>query len=454
MFLAALGGRRMNKGILCGACNTNFSALDALLADQLRVINGLLGVRPDRDDEPRPALVDSSDGRLAINHEGKPAFAEPLVLADEPLADGRRAVRVLFGSEEQRQAWVAKQRGAGRDVRQVNRGEEGQRFVTEAIPVSWSFGGIDAFREIGRIAMNFLAHRWPELARSDELRPFKDFVEAKRTVAATDPRPVWYARPDDFAVPDSAFSFGHQVLIVLDAASQQVYARVRFFSVFDLCIWFGRILISRGEAVLFDIDPLAERAPRDLKESEFAPDRFPPPSPPTADPPQEVAQLLGDRLRLLLSRIEDRQWELSTHGLLEALNAARELSSAERSVRVESLLQPHAGQVLFLARFVADELEKRANNRVSKAVATALSALLAPDRNSPSGLSCEAEASLELATRALAGHVASRLQNAPLSNEELRLLLHGGPGAHVVGEALVERIAISLFRRSDTRDPE
>lgn len=70
-FPAALGGRRMNKGILCGECNNKFSPLDDLLARQLGFLNGVIGVRRDRDDAPRPASVESADGPLTLDHAGK-----------------------------------------------------------------------------------------------------------------------------------------------------------------------------------------------------------------------------------------------------------------------------------------------------------------------------------------------------------------------------------------------
>jgi hypothetical protein len=146
-FPAALGGRRMNKGILCGACNGKFSALDDHLSRQLNVINGLIGVRPDRHDQPRPARVDSPEGVLLIDHEGRPSFADPRVVADEPLPDGRRRVSVTFGDEQQAQEWIAAQRATGLDVKQEQRHQR-QRFL-DSVRVEWAFGGDEAFREIG-----------------------------------------------------------------------------------------------------------------------------------------------------------------------------------------------------------------------------------------------------------------------------------------------------------------
>lgn len=440
-FPAALGGRRMNKGILCGPCNGKFSPLDALLSRQLSFINGVIGVRPDRADEPRPAQVDSVEGPLTIDHGGKPAFAAPRVLADEPLADGRRKVSIEFANERQVQEWIAAQKAAGLQVKQERRGE-GQRFLADAIPVEWSFGGNEAFREIGRIALNFLAHRWPDAARSPALKQFKEWVEGVHVLAEGAPRFVWYAPADAFAIPDAAFAFGHQVVLSLDAAG--AYGRIRFFSTFDLFVWFGPLPGVASETVLFDIDPLAEHPPDDLREATV--DRAVIPAaihPPTNDT-QDLESLLRERFRSLLGRVEDHQWAISTRGLLDALNATRPLARHERVERVTELLEPHLGRVLFLARHVAEEIRRRAHDEVTRVLADAMEFLLAPDQKSPDGLSTIARASLRLALASLVDVVVTELDAGPLTDERLRLLLAGGSGAHAVGSILTQQVVGAL----------
>lgn len=130
-FPAALGGRRMNKGILCEPCNSKFSPLDNLLSRQLSFINGVIGVRPDRAAEPRPARVESVEGPLMLDHEGKPSFAAPRMLTEEPLPDGRRRVSMEFANERQAQEWIAQQRAAGLEVKQERRSEARQRFLAD-----------------------------------------------------------------------------------------------------------------------------------------------------------------------------------------------------------------------------------------------------------------------------------------------------------------------------------
>jgi hypothetical protein len=75
IFPAALGGRRTNKGIYCGAHNEGFSPLAAILSNQLSVIDGLLVVRGDHSDGPHSfEIVDPVDGQKYSMSPVKPRF--------------------------------------------------------------------------------------------------------------------------------------------------------------------------------------------------------------------------------------------------------------------------------------------------------------------------------------------------------------------------------------------
>lgn len=441
-FPAALGGRRMNKGILCGPCNNKFSTLDGLLSRQLSFLNSVIGVRPDRADEPRPAQVESVVGPLTIDRSGKPAFAAPRVLADEPLADGRRKMSMVFGDERQLQEWIAEQKAAGLQVQQLQRAES-QYFLADPIAVEWSFGGDEALREIGRIALNFLAHRWPDVARLPTLNQFKQWVEGEYVLVADAPRFVWYAPSDAFGIPDAVYAFGHQVLLSIEEGC--AYGRVRFFSTFDLFVWFGPLPGVASEAVCFDIDPLAEHPPDDLREVPLERARLPAViHAPTSHTPN-LESLLRERMGSLLARIGDHQWAISTRGLLDLLNATRTLAGDERVDRVTELLEPHLGRVLFLARHVAEELRRHTHGELVM-LADAMDLLLAPDRESADGLSAVARASLHLALASLVDTVVSELDAGPMTDQQLRLLLAGGPGAAVVGGILLQQVIDALER--------
>lgn len=445
-FPAALGGRRVNKGILCGSCNAKFSPLDALLSRQLGFLNGVIGVRPDRADEPRPAQVDSVEGPLTLNHAGKTVLATPRVISEEPLPDGHRRMSIEFANERQAQEWIAQQRSAGLQVKK-EQGEEGrklQRFLPQGVTAKWSFGGNEAFREIGRIALNFLAHQWPDVARLPALKPFKHWVEGTRSLDDLSPRFVWYAPEDAFLLPDAAFKFGHQVL--LSTGNDCAYGRVRFFSTFDLFVWFGRLPGVHSGAVIFDVDPLAEspRDDHDLRQTALERSQVPALLTPPISSTLVPENFLHERARSLLKRVSDLHWSNSTRGLLDSLNATRIILRHERTGHVAALLAPHKGRVLFLAQYVAEESRRRSHDEITRFIADTLESLLAPDPNSEDGLSPIAGASLCLAFASLADVISEELEAAPLTDERLRMLLAGGPGAHAVGRVLTEQIICAI----------
>lgn len=435
----------MNKGILCATCNGTFSPLDLLLKNQLNMINGLLGVRPDHDDEPQTAHVDSPIGTLAVDHAGRPNYARPVLVGERPHEDGRKIVEMKFSNQKQVDAWLAKQRKAGLNPVQLRR-TEASHYLPGPFRIEWSFGGAEAFREIGRIALNFVATAWPERARATELRPFKDWVLGQRVTAGLEPKHVWYADDSMGALPDATFEFGHQILVVFDAQRGEAYGRVRFFSTFDLCVWFGAVTTDETVATLYEIDPLADHPPNDLIVTPMR--RFPVVARRAASEEENVGEQLRARMRTLLDRIQDRQWRFDTVGLLGTLNATRLLTQRRRMEAIRELLEPHTGRVLMLAREVAEHFRALANadptNEAAEIVADGLAHCLTTDSASTDGLSPQARAAIALGTLTLAITLATELERNDLTDDQLREYLCGGLGMHAVGTALTDQIAAAL----------
>jgi hypothetical protein len=158
----------------------------------------------------------------------------------------------------------------------------------------------------------------------------------------------------------------------------------------------------------------------------------------------------------LLRRIHDRQWTLSTVGLLEALNGVRSLAPDERLHKVAELLEPHHARVLTLARAVAENLRQQANAEPSDValnlVATGLEQILATDRKNLDGLTPQARAALTLGTRGLVIAIGAELDSSDLTAERLRLYLGGGLGMHAVGTKLVEPLTRALEELDKEQD--
>ncbi len=446
IFPAALGGRWVNKGILCPSCNEGFSPLDGELARQLQIINGLIGVRADHDKTARPARV-GGDTPLLIDHAGTPSLAAPREVLHESLPGHQPSISMEFGSEHQYQKWLKTQRSGGKNVVFAPGRRFTRHYLFAPIDAETSFGGKEVFREVGRIALNFLAHHMPCVARDVGLRPLKDFIQGKRTLIEGEPRHVWYAPKDAWQLPPATSTFGHQVLVRCDGSTGEIFARVNFFSTFDMVVWIGRVSVVPTTAILFDIDPLLGQSTDGVQCRQI--DSDPPPAtvtPTTDDSAFAVVELLKARTAALLSRIEARHWAVTTAGLLDGINATRASSRVYRSGQVEKLLQPYVAFFVHLAQRVVESISTDDGDEDKQIVAQTLPFLLELDPTSPDGLSRRARISLGLVRARFADLIAREIESTPMSDARLRLLLKEQPGVEEVGQALVDQIVFTLDR--------
>jgi hypothetical protein len=211
IFPAALGGRRTNKGIYCGPHNQSFSPSAKVLAAQLKAINSLIAVRPDHSDEPALFEFIGTDG-VAYNLSGdRIELAKPHVAEQTPTGS-----TLHFRDQRQFEEWVAEQRAAGIRV-EVNALREERRYSTGHIPIHLSLGGREGLRAIGYVALTFLAHHFPELARQVGLSPFKQFVQNLGS-----DQPVWWDGADALNdLPANPFAFGHTIALTVAGSRKE-----------------------------------------------------------------------------------------------------------------------------------------------------------------------------------------------------------------------------------------
>jgi len=451
IFPAALGGRRTNKGIYCGDHNEDFSPLAAVLSNQLSAINAFLAIRPDHSDEPRSfETVNPADRQKYLISALNVELAEPKVLKDE-IIEGKRQIQVLFSNEQSIQEWIAAQRAVGNDVQMVGPRQRGRGFFTQPFKAELELGGIDGLRAIGYVAMTFLAHYFPETARSPELKPFKDFL-----LGANDQQPVWWdfgALPAD--VPDNAFRFGHRILIGLSASRQEAFARVFLFSTLSFSVHFGPVRVESDENVIVDIDPLADHPPNDIREirekklwAEVEKPSL------LTESLRQTVESGGAQARLsrLLNEISTWQIERTVEDLLPRIKATMGIAKHQRFPKVNELLAGQGQRVLnLMLNFVAGLKRQFDANPATAGLAPALEMLVMEDVNSGTGISQPAACALELATGALADEICRDLEQGHLDEARLLLLLCGGPGVAVVGQAILHLLRWHWESESECR---
>lgn len=453
IFPAALGGRRKNYGILCSACNEGFSDLDVHLAGQLQYIRGVVGVRPDHKDLPVPASVLHRGETLLIDAQGRPSYRNPILRSEEMLQNGNRRVQIEFSDERQAAAWLSKQKREGlvlTDTRQTRV----SRVMTDPVEIAWEFGGPKTFREAARIALNFLAHKFPLAVRAQGLRPLKDYVQSERILTLGERRPVWFLNRE-VVIPPSTVELGHQVFLRLDREQGRGYAILRFFDVAELVVDFGAIEPEETIALLFDIDPHVHRQPDDIRERTLAPEDFPAVIDLTKVGEEGDARLGNyEHLARIFSTISARQSRMRIAPLTIELERIRSTPPMDWHESIHAALDEHEGSIYRLIEYVSEAFAAEFPQQADlEPYRVALAALSEPDLADPSGLTTETRMAVRLARTSLATTIADELAAGEISLDRLVLLLEGTPGAHAVAQALLTFIGQALDSVADATSP-
>lgn len=436
-FPAALGGRRENKGILCEGCNNGFSHLDGLLAARLSALNGLIGVRGDREDVPRLAKVEHpSEGILHADMTGRLSRPSPKVIAEAPLDETSTRIEVAFANLRQYEDWRQALRREGKRVR-VHERKEVERYFDANVRVNLSFDGDENLRSIGRIALNFFATLWPDDARSPALESFKSYIKKGKS-SPGDGAHVFWTPAGTFPLPAPANPFAHRILFIINGSQKTAYARVCLFNAYDFVVQFGVTGQNSDACKLITIDPLAEHAQDgvDVSVCDLPLDEFPCSLPPGSIAiSKATAEMSTARVAALFEAIRDRQWTLGTAGLVDKLNLTRSAEPGERLTLICEQLKEHEARLYRLMTSVSDLLRERHKDSDLLAFFDWLTAL---DGTQEDGLSTQARGFLQLAVRVVSHRLTERLNVGELTEQELRELLDGVEGIRVVGTLMSE----------------
>jgi hypothetical protein len=447
IFPAALGGRRTNKGIYCAQHHNDYSPLAGVLSAQLQVINALLGVRGDHADAPHTvALTDQDTGRI-YRLSTERSEMEPELLAEKPNSQGGTTKSMAFSNERQVQAWLKEQSEAGQEVTITGRSVPRQRFLSGG-HVTSTFGGPDGLRAIGYVAQTFLAHHFPDLARRPEMAVFKQgTLEAAQWAHDA----WWTSEPDRGSLPAQPFPFGHRILVGIDADSARAYARISLFSTLHFAVDFGPIAGLPACSAMVDINPLAAGPPDDIREVRLNTALLP------LQRPADMTGELSDAIRSgraqsafsnLLQRISDYHLDAAAEKVLAKVRAASPQTPHDRRTLFQELVEAESQRVLNLMRHVVTGLLASGPNM--QPFEPYLNDLVAAEPNSPNGLTQLAFANLQIAKAALVQRMMDDDSAGQLDPDRIAMLIGGGPGAAVIGEAILAPLREGLAASSES----
>jgi hypothetical protein len=229
-----------------------------------------------------------------------------------------------------------------------------------------------------------------------------------------------------------------------------------FFGSFDLAISFGPVTAAQSSSVVVDIDPLADRAPLDMT-SATLPGATDPVLPRQA--PVDQAAWFQRSVGDLLGRIWDYYWGQAAPGLVRLLNDARGLPPARIYPAVREVLGGEKQRIYNLSRKAVAGIAEIARQQlgtppeIGVLIAEVLEGTLAEDPGRPTGLSIQAEASVELVLTAIASAVAAELRGGQITAGQLREHLEGERGvtsaAKTLADILLPQVAASLASLRD-----
>lgn len=375
---------------------------------------------------------------------------------------------------------VAEQKACGLDVTPLKKPQEGPYFLNE-VHLQRRFGGTCGLGAVAYVTQTFLAQAFPNLVRSGDVAQFIAYTQAIAALAQirggcgeaqdgpADPKlatarhaleaalvpwggqpPVWWDfDPQPDATPN-AFEFGHRVTVGVDASDGQIFGRFALFSSIHFGMRFGTA--SAGAAtktVTVDIDPLAAHPPDDIKkvETPSASARVAVPTQPTAGLSAAISNKSQEKVFTdLISKIEAYSLAKAASKMHAELATYSTLSEFEGEQLVNRVIDAQAQRVLNVTKWVLQNFKPTLPTELLPALGPMIDSMTAHDPNSINGLSSMANATLELAKMALAAQIRTDIKMGRLNERRIAELMGEGPGAAVVGKAVLAPL-IAEFQR-------
>lgn len=440
IFPAALGGRRTNKGIYCALHNQEYSDLAGIITEQLRLFNAQIGVVGDHASETKPAtLIDIASGREVELTNSGVHFKYPQDIPKEVIDSGYLQ-QVTFSSRKEMKEWVLEQEAKGLRIQPIGKPQKNQYYVGSIHAQVMLGGNEEGLRAIAYIVQTFFAHYFPHEARFRELQEIKEY-----TLKNIGSGFVWwdFDPPKDFNA--NKFAFGHRVVVGLNKEDGTAYARLSLFSALHFAILLGNLPVGESQVFITDIDPLAKSPPNDIhtwnectaKGAVFKSENL------NASLAEAITSgRAHSSMNAFLQRIEDHERQNAAMKILNKIPNTSTLTEVECDKLFNDIINSESQRVFRLMRFVVDEFKSKMSSPNVQHLFKLLDSAVAVDAGALSGLSVEAENSLVIACEALKRQMIADFNAGVLDQDCMEMLIGGGPGAYIVGRAILDQIMI------------
>lgn len=340
-----------------------------------------------------------------------------------------------FANMEQAMQWMARQEKAGYKVTYSKLSEAKTEFIARPLSATRTFGDEPFMRAVVYLAVTFLAHAFPDLARSQSLAAARDLIEHDGPVGEC----VWWEPPEVVAQRSSnPFSMGHSVVIAPDRTGRRVVALISFYDALHLGVNLAELTgtDSLVERFTTHIDPMALRPPNDIGESR-EPGQFLELS--TIEVAKEYFRLFTtgkapNPLGPVLKAADEAERKDAATALLPQLLAVANLTEYEREGRIKEVLETQQQRILnLMVEFVTSLQQEKSFPAPVHAI---FGEFIELDENARRGISVPSEAALGYATHALGARIGKHLASGTLDVPALAQILGGSEGLKIVASAL------------------
>lgn len=242
IFPAAFGGRVVNKGIYCSFHNGAFSRHVDSLDKELDILNSAIGVIPDRKNSIKETRLKDSASEEYVYTKDYMKLASPSALDMAPNS-GAEQMQLRFADHNQAQKWMDEQKKRGYEFKNTSYGKVTKTMFVEPMKKTMDLGNDKFMLGVLYIALTFLAHHYPHIARAKELQSVKDILNNDEDTKDI----VFWENSDKLDLfGENPFEFGHIIAIGKMKDTNKIGAIISFFGKISFAVHLAEL---SGEAL-------------------------------------------------------------------------------------------------------------------------------------------------------------------------------------------------------------
>ena len=262
IFPAAFGGRVVNKSIYCSFHNGAYSRHVDSLDKELDILNSAIGVIPDRKKSIKETRLKDSASEEYVYTKDYMKLASPSALDMAPNS-GAEQMQLRFADNMQAQKWMDEQKKRGYEFKNTSYGKVTKTMFVEPMKKTMDLGNDKFMLGVLYIALTFLAHHYPHIARAKELQSVKDILNNDEDTKDI----VFWENSDKLDLfGENPFEFGHIIAIGKMKDTNKIGAIVSFFGRINFAVNLAEPnsdILNEFQTIVSFINPLE----KDVKKS-------------------------------------------------------------------------------------------------------------------------------------------------------------------------------------------